>query len=266
VGFLDVLTEPASPARRIVVGGDHQAVVAELVGRLRARGPGLDVVAAPADADGLLARELVLHPLPTAGLIVVDGSVGLTPEARRLTRLISRFAPGGMTLLVAGLDGLRDVEARLEELGQAWSRIAQETAPVNVRWLAAGDDPDGRSVLHQLDALIQTLKPASREQLPSSATSDRFRLTVAWVATSPLLPGRAYALQLGEQTASGTVAPLRYRLDLDTGEHIAATGLSAGEIGACDVELTHPLAFSPSRERSAGGACQLTDPMSGELA
>jgi len=253
--------DPGSPAR-IIVGGDHPALVRELGGRLRTGAPRLDVVAAPAGADGLLARELVLRPLPTAGVIVVDGSLGLTPDARRLTRLLGRFATRGMFLIVGGLDGRGDAESRVRELGQEWYEMAEEMSPPGANWEAMAGDQVVQGLLDLLDGA----DAAGEERRPRLAPADRFRLTVAWLAEASLLPGRAYALQLGEQTVSGTVAPLRYRLDLDTGEHIAATELSAGDIGACDVELSEPLAFSPYRERPAGGACRLTDPMTGELA
>jgi bifunctional enzyme CysN/CysC len=76
--------------------------------------------------------------------------------------------------------------------------------------------------------------------------AEAFRAVVAWAADEPLLRGRAYELRLGEQVATATVAPLRYRLDPATGEHVAATALCAGEIGVCDIELDEPVALLPA--------------------
>jgi bifunctional enzyme CysN/CysC len=47
---------------------------------------------------------------------------------------------------------------------------------------------------------------------------------------------------------------LKYKLSVDTGEHLAATRLQMNEIGACEIELGEPIAFDPYREnRDTGG-------------
>ena len=51
-----------------------------------------------------------------------------------------------------------------------------------------------------------------------------------------------------------TVAPIRYKLDVDTLEQIAATQLDLNEIGVVQVELGQPVAFDPYVEnRDTGG-------------
>jgi bifunctional enzyme CysN/CysC len=99
--------------------------------------------------------------------------------------------------------------------------------------------------------------------------ADRLRVTIVWDGAEPLLRGRAYELRieasagLGAQTATATVAPVRYRLDPGSGEHIAATKLETGETGICDLELNPPVEFAPYRERPREGTFSLFDRLSG---
>jgi bifunctional enzyme CysN/CysC len=83
---------------------------------------------------------------------------------------------------------------------------------------------------------------------------DQFEATLVWLAEDPLLPGRSYLMQTGPAAAVATVAPLKYRLDVDSLERMAASQLEAGEIGVCELELDRPIAFDPySAVRDMGG-------------
>jgi bifunctional enzyme CysN/CysC len=82
----------------------------------------------------------------------------------------------------------------------------------------------------------------------------QFEATVVWMAEEPLLRGRTYLMRVGAQTVPATVAPIRYKLDIETLEHIAATQLDLNEIGVVQVELGQPIAFDPYVEnRDTGG-------------
>ena len=61
--------------------------------------------------------------------------------------------------------------------------------------------------------------------------SQQFEATVVWMAEEPLLRGRTYLMRVGTTTVPATVAPIRYKLDVDTLEQIAATQLDLNEIG-----------------------------------
>jgi bifunctional enzyme CysN/CysC len=82
----------------------------------------------------------------------------------------------------------------------------------------------------------------------------QFEATLVWMGDAPLLPGRDYLMKLGTRTATATVAPLKYRLDVETEGRVAATSLRANEIGVCEVELDRPVVFEPyERSRDLGG-------------
>jgi len=83
---------------------------------------------------------------------------------------------------------------------------------------------------------------------------EQFEATVIWMAEEPLLRGRTYLMRVGTKTVPATVAPLRYKLDVDTHEQIAANRLDLNEIGVCQLELSEPIAFDPYVDnRDTGG-------------
>jgi bifunctional enzyme CysN/CysC len=74
------------------------------------------------------------------------------------------------------------------------------------------------------------------------------------MAEEPMLQGRSYVMQVGTSTAMATIAPLKYKLDIDTHRHLAAEQLTLNEIGVCELELDRPIAFDPYAEgRDMGG-------------
>ena len=84
--------------------------------------------------------------------------------------------------------------------------------------------------------------------------ADQFQATVVWLHAQPLLPGRSYLLKLAAQSVTATVAPLKYKVNVSTLEHVAARQLDLHEIGVCDLELSRPIVFEPySVSRELGG-------------
>ena len=61
--------------------------------------------------------------------------------------------------------------------------------------------------------------------------ADQFEATVVWMADDPMYRGRNYLMRIGSQLATATIAPLKYKLNVNTLEHMAATKLELNEIG-----------------------------------
>jgi len=84
--------------------------------------------------------------------------------------------------------------------------------------------------------------------------ADQFEATLIWMAEEPMLPGRSYLMRCGTKTAGATVAPLKHKVNVETGEHVAATKLELNEIGVCNLELDQAIAFdSYADNRDTGG-------------
>jgi bifunctional enzyme CysN/CysC len=92
-----------------------------------------------------------------------------------------------------------------------------------------------------------------------SEVADQFEATIVWMSEEPMLPGRSYLMRLGPKLATATVAPLKYKIVVDSVEHVAATRLQLNEIGVCALELDRPIAFEPYQESRDGGGFILVD-------
>jgi bifunctional enzyme CysN/CysC len=94
--------------------------------------------------------------------------------------------------------------------------------------------------------------------------ADQFEATVVWMADDPMYRGRNYLMRIGSQLATATIAPLKYKLNVNTLEHVAATKLELNEIGVIDLELDRPVAFDPYDENRETGSFILVDRISND--
>ena len=84
--------------------------------------------------------------------------------------------------------------------------------------------------------------------------ASQFEATLVWMTEASLLPGRSYFLKIGACTANATVAPLKYKINMNDMTRIAAAKLDLNEIGVCNLELDRPIAFDPYQvNRDTGG-------------
>jgi bifunctional enzyme CysN/CysC len=242
--------EPAPPPPPlIVVCGGQPALGLELAREIERDLPGARAFCP--DSVRTFATEIVGAAAPTTGVVLVGSGPELRPEDSRLIRLLAVLGVNELTL--AG----GEVDAAVAQVPAAQRAVDDVIASRRGPRLEAAASAEIAEVLRRGEALPVRSPADPRE-------ADRLRVTVVWLAEEPLLPGRAYGLTLGGQSTVATVNPLRYRLDLETGEHIAATKLETGELGVCDAELREPLRFTPYRESRRQGAAKLLDIQTGE--
>ncbi|OAJ59234.1 adenylyl-sulfate kinase [Paraburkholderia ginsengiterrae] len=86
------------------------------------------------------------------------------------------------------------------------------------------------------------------------AVADQFEATLVWMSEEPMLPGRPYLLKIGTRLVGATSAQPKYRVNVNTLDHMAARTLELNEIGVCNLSLDQPIAFDPYTEnRDTGG-------------
>ena len=84
--------------------------------------------------------------------------------------------------------------------------------------------------------------------------ANQFEATIIWMHDDPLLQGRTYLLKIGTKTVTATVAPIKYRVNVNTMEHAPAKKLELNDIGVVGLELSSAVAFEPyEKSRVLGG-------------
>ncbi len=84
--------------------------------------------------------------------------------------------------------------------------------------------------------------------------ADQFEATVVWMSDQPMLRGRNYLMKIGAKTVTATVAPIKYKVNVNTLEQVAANRLELNEIGVIELDLDRAIAFDHyENNRDTGG-------------
>ncbi|MBD0324026.1 MAG: adenylyl-sulfate kinase, partial [Aldersonia sp.] len=92
--------------------------------------------------------------------------------------------------------------------------------------------------------------------------ADQFEATIVWMDEHELLPGRPYWLKIGAQTVSATVQQLKYQVNVNSMEHLAARTLELNAIGVGTVATDRPITFEPYADNPDLGGFILIDKIS----
>ncbi len=98
---------------------------------------------------------------------------------------------------------------------------------------------------------------AATDSLPGVA--DQFEATIVWMVDESMLPGRPYLMKIGTKTVTANVSVLKYKVNVNTLEHIAVTKLELNEIGICNLSTDQLIAFDPYKEDHDIGGFILID-------
>ncbi|MEX0583111.1 MAG: sulfate adenylyltransferase subunit CysN [Sneathiella sp.] len=91
------------------------------------------------------------------------------------------------------------------------------------------------------------------------ATADQFEAKIVWMNSEPMLPSRTYLLKLGTGTTAARISSLKYKVNVNTMEHMATTTLELNEIGVCNLSLDKAISFDPYADIPQTGAFILID-------
>jgi bifunctional enzyme CysN/CysC len=99
----------------------------------------------------------------------------------------------------------------------------------------------------------------SRGDVISTADSpaevaDQFEASLVWMTDEPMLPGRSYLMKIGTQTVTASITEPKYKVNVNTMEHLAAKQLGVNEIGVVNLAIDRPIAFDAYKaNRDTGG-------------
>ena len=94
--------------------------------------------------------------------------------------------------------------------------------------------------------------------------ADQFEATVVWMNAAPLLRGRGYHVRLGPKQVTGTIAPLKHKIDVVTLGRLAGTTLGMNEIGVCNVHLDRDVPFDAYGANHDTGGFLVLDRLTGD--
>jgi bifunctional enzyme CysN/CysC len=90
--------------------------------------------------------------------------------------------------------------------------------------------------------------------------ADQFAAHLIWMDRDHLVPGRNYIFRIGTQTVtSGSITAIKYRIDVDTRVHLAASTLELNEIAFCNLATALPVAFDSYEANRKTGAFIVID-------
>jgi bifunctional enzyme CysN/CysC len=84
--------------------------------------------------------------------------------------------------------------------------------------------------------------------------ADQFEAALVWMHDEPMMPGRSFLMKIGTQTVTASITEPKYKVNVNTMEHLAAKQLGLNEIGVVNLALDRPIAFDPyTVNRDTGG-------------
>ena len=98
------------------------------------------------------------------------------------------------------------------------------------------------------------VSPSSRPEV-----SDQFAAHIIWMSENPLVPGRSYLARIGTRTVPATITALKYKIDPNTREHLAAHTLGLNDLAFCNVSTSVPIAFDPYDQNRQTGSFIIID-------
>jgi bifunctional enzyme CysN/CysC len=89
--------------------------------------------------------------------------------------------------------------------------------------------------------------------------SDQLAAHVIWMSEEPMMPGRSYLARIGTKTVACSITALKYKIDVNTREHLAAHTLGLNDLAFCNLSTAVPVAFDPYEANRSTGAFIIID-------
>ena len=132
------------------------------------------------------------------------------------------------------------------------------------RVVTAGGDLTSASTGQSVTLTLADEVDCSRGDVIAAAgdppeAADQFEATIVWMDEHELLPGRGYWLKIGTQSVTATVHEPKYKLNVNTLEHLAATTLGLNDIGVAELATDREIVFESYEDSRVLGGFILID-------
>ncbi len=98
----------------------------------------------------------------------------------------------------------------------------------------------GQPVTIQLNREVDVSRGCVLEKGSHVRQAANFKAEILWMDDVPLSIGKNFMVFLGTKKIPGILTKIDYRIDINTGEHVEATGLKKNEIALCEIAVTEP--------------------------
>jgi bifunctional enzyme CysN/CysC len=94
--------------------------------------------------------------------------------------------------------------------------------------------------------------------------ADQFEARLLWMHEHVMARGRQYLLKLATKEVTATITAIKYREDVNTGEHLASKTLGLNEIAYVNLSTSAPVVFEPYASNRVLGSFILIDKLTFE--
>ena len=170
------------------------------------------------------------------------------PEFRGFSGTISsgRIAAGDSIVVCPA-----ETPSRVKHISTADGDLKEAIAGQSVTLVLANEVDASRG-----DVIAAADKPCEQ--------TDQFAGHVIWMHEEPMLPERQYVMKIGTQSLIAQITDLRYTVNVNTLEHVAAKKLELNDIGYANLALDRPVAFDAYSDNRETGSFVLIDKFTNE--
>lgn len=117
----------------------------------------------------------------------------------------------------------------------------------------------GQAVTLTLDREIDVSRGCILVRDTDLIVSSMFTATILWMDDQKLTQGKNFLIKIGTRLIPASVMDIKYRIDMNTGEHLAATHLYKNEIAVCDIAGADEIVYDTFRRHKGIGSFILID-------
>lgn len=92
--------------------------------------------------------------------------------------------------------------------------------------------------------------------------SNMFTASILWMDDTELVKGKNFLAKIGTKSIVATVMDIKYKIDINSGEHLATSKLYKNEIAVCDIALAEDVVYDTFKAHKELGAFILVDRVS----
>ncbi len=102
---------------------------------------------------------------------------------------------------------------------------------------------EGQAVTIQLDREIDISRGCVLTRDTNLSVTGMFNASLLWMDDERLVEGKSFLMKVGTQKVPATVMGIKYKTDINTGEHVPAKNIYKNELAVCDIALGRDVVF-----------------------